>query len=73
MPSCPLEQAVAAAERVRRRVESPNNPDLHCKMTVSVGVASFPLHADSRESLFEEADKALYRAKDSGRNQVCVA
>jgi diguanylate cyclase (GGDEF)-like protein len=73
MPRCPLEQAVGAAERVRRCVEIPNNPDLDCRMTVSVGVASFPLHADSRESLYTAADKALYSAKNSGRNRVCVA
>jgi diguanylate cyclase (GGDEF)-like protein len=73
MPSCSLEQAVVVAERVRGRVELPTKPDLDCKLTVSVGVACFPLHADSLDSLYTAADRALYRAKTSGRNRVCVA
>ena len=73
MPSCPLEQAVIVAERVRARVGLPTKQNLDCKLTVSVGVACFPLHANSQNSLYTAADKALYRAKTSGRNRVCVA
>ena len=40
-------------------------------VTVSVGVASYPSQAvDSAESLVREADRALYRAKEAGRNRV---
>lgn len=42
------------------------------KITVSIGVATFPSDADNRGKLTEAADLALYRAKESGRNQVCV-
>ena len=73
MPSCPLEQAVVVGERVRRRVELRTKAELVCRFTISVGVASFPLHAGSRDSLCAAADKALYRAKMSGRNRVCVS
>ena len=41
------------------------------KVTVSLGVASC-VSVDSIESLMGRADKALYRAKNQGRNQVCV-
>lgn len=41
------------------------------KVTVSLGIAS-AIRDDSIESLMGRADKALYRAKNQGRNQVCV-
>ncbi len=43
------------------------------RVTVSIGIASFPLHAGSRKELFEAADRALYASKGGGRNRVTVA
>jgi diguanylate cyclase (GGDEF)-like protein/PAS domain S-box-containing protein len=42
-------------------------------MTASFGVASYPEHANSGKALMLEADKAMYAAKDGGRNQVKMA
>jgi len=42
------------------------------KITVSIGVASFPSDGSDRDGLIESDDSALYRAKQSGRNRVCV-
>jgi diguanylate cyclase (GGDEF)-like protein len=42
-------------------------------ITASLGVASFPEHGETMQELIEAADKALYRAKRNGRNQVMVA
>ena len=41
-------------------------------ITVSIGIASFPQLAERANSLCESADRALYTAKRSGRNQVCL-
>ncbi len=41
-----------------------------CALTVSVGIATFPAHAVDKESLLREADDALYRAKNEGKNRV---
>ncbi len=41
-------------------------------VTVSVGVAAFPEHADAPDELIQKADQCLYKAKQSGRNQVVV-
>lgn len=42
------------------------------KVTISIGLATFPEDAQEAESLIDKADHALYRAKQSGRNRVCT-
>ncbi|MGB8506987.1 MAG: diguanylate cyclase, partial [Pyrinomonadaceae bacterium] len=43
------------------------------RITASLGVASFPLQAETRDQLVAAADRALYSAKRAGRNCVCAA
>jgi len=74
-------QGMVAAERVRLAIErhdfsavrrgSGEQPRTH-KITISVGVASFPDDGGDPIQLVELADSALYRAKRSGRNCVCA-
>lgn len=74
-------QGMVAAERVRSAIEkyefpavrpgSDEEPRTH-RMTISIGVASFPNDASDPIQLVEKADSALYRAKRSGRNRVCA-
>lgn len=42
-------------------------------VAASIGIAMYPLHATTRESLIKQADYAMYHAKNCGRNCVCVA
>jgi diguanylate cyclase (GGDEF)-like protein len=42
-------------------------------LTVSLGVALFPYHADQATTLLRKADEALYQAKDTGRDRVVVS
>lgn len=42
------------------------------RLTVSIGVASYPLHAQTQTALIAAADKAMYAAKQAGRNCCCV-
>ena len=75
LPETKLEDAVAFAEKLRSIVETtPINTQagpLH--LTISLGVASVP-HSlvHSAKELVVTADKALYRAKRSGRNHVAA-
>ncbi len=43
-----------------------------CRPTISIGVAALPEDGDSSEELFRAADRALYRAKGAGKNQVAI-
>ena len=68
--------ALQIAERIRSGVEGhvfEIGPGDRLELTLSIGVASFPEHGASRESLLEASDKAMYRAKSLGRNRVCSA
>ncbi len=66
------EGAVGLAERIREDIASQimDSENGAFSITMSLGVAVFPDDADSRETLIEHADHALYRAKETGRNKV---
>jgi diguanylate cyclase (GGDEF)-like protein len=71
-PGCGAEDAVTLSDRIRSHVASepittPNGP-LH--LTVSAGVATNRGRDMDLDSLIAAADRALYRAKNAGRNQV---
>jgi len=75
LPETDIDEAMAIAESLRQKVEAHEYPSKQgkLKVTVSLGVATFPTHGRNKESLIESADKALYRAKDAGRNRVEMA
>jgi putative nucleotidyltransferase with HDIG domain len=56
------------AERIRREVE-----ESHERLTVSFGIATFPLHGQAPEALLRAADQALYAAKRLGRNRTVIS
>ena len=47
-----------------------NTSGEHIATTVSIGIAIFPLDADSEEGLFKRADTAMYYSKQNGRNRI---
>ena len=70
------QQAEVIAERLRRRVEEMvvwhNERDI--RFTVSIGLADLQADVENPlEDMMKRADLALYRAKNSGRNRVCLA
>ncbi|HTP64254.1 MAG TPA: diguanylate cyclase [Geobacteraceae bacterium] len=73
LPGTNMEGAEEVAERLREEVQNLSwAPPLDkLSVTVSLGVAVFPSPAvDDMESLIRQADEALYRAKQKGRNRV---
>ncbi len=69
-----LADAMKLAERIRAGIEAEAIPfetmQPHGKLTISIGVATYPEDADSPLSLIDAADKALYMAKRNGKNRV---
>jgi len=71
-------EAVGLANRLREEVqkkifagEELSQPKT--ALTISIGVSSFPDDGEGIKQLIDAADKALYTAKEKGRNQVCAA
>jgi diguanylate cyclase (GGDEF)-like protein len=75
LPSTTKGEALAVAEKIRGRVErypftGRETQPKGC-VTVSIGISTFPENGKDNASLMENADEALYQAKNSGRNRVC--
>jgi diguanylate cyclase (GGDEF)-like protein len=71
-----LSQALVYAERIRKEIEqlgrilSNRFPGL--SLTVSAGVSGYQKNVKNRDALISQADKALYKAKETGRNKVVM-
>jgi diguanylate cyclase (GGDEF)-like protein len=72
----PREKAEIVAKRIRKEVEETYFPGADVlptgKLTVSMGVATFPEDSDHVSDLSSKAQQALYRSKEMGRNQVTM-
>lgn len=76
LPNTNSQDALYNANRIRQAIEERPfqlNATETGNVTISVGVATFPDHAENAQDLIEQADKGLYYAKEHGRNQVkCI-
>ncbi|MFW6288490.1 MAG: diguanylate cyclase [Spirochaetota bacterium] len=74
VPGRPAADAMASAEAIRTAVEALEivGPDGVVRVTTSQGVAEFPRHGRTLKKIKEAADRALYRAKESGRNRTAM-
>ncbi|NEO26140.1 MAG: GGDEF domain-containing protein, partial [Kamptonema sp. SIO4C4] len=75
LPDTPLDEARSRAEQLREGVKHLNfehqNQPLD-RITVSIGIATFPANGMTWEALLKSAEMALSRAKVEGRDRVCV-
>lgn len=73
LPQTSIEGALIIAERLRSRVAAntikTDAGDI--SMTISIGLASFPVDEKTTDGLIKKADIALYSAKENGRNMTC--
>ncbi len=72
LPETTGAEAAHVAERLRLAVEKRNERPGPA-VTVSIGVASYPEHADQGDALIGAADLAMYQAKQQGKNRVAVS
>ena len=73
LPNTGLDDAITTANKICHAVAE--NPfkllgGIECRVTISLGVATYPIHGKVPQDLIEASDKGLYDAKENGRNQV---
>lgn len=76
LADCGLKEAIDTAERLRRTIEKTMFPDLQgnriVKITISIGVAILTDNILDANEILQRADRALYSAKNTGKNRVFV-
>lgn len=76
LPGTGADSARRTAERIRgivARAEQASEDGRKVKVTISIGGSIYPEHAQNESQLFRTADKALYAAKEEGKNRVIFA
>jgi diguanylate cyclase (GGDEF)-like protein len=73
LPDSDLAAASLVAEKIRASVEGIRLPMVRREITISIGVATFPEHGIDAATVTRTADRALYAAKQAGRNRVILA
>jgi two-component system, cell cycle response regulator len=76
LPETDVYGALTTAEKIREVIRADNFGSVGeepIRLTVSIGLASYPEHAETYKGLVEAADQALYKAKEEGRDRVRIA
>lgn len=76
LPNTPAEKAVKLGEVLRKVVETATfkaEGDEVFKVTISIGIAESLVHSDKKEGIISAADRALYLAKEMGKNETVLA
>ncbi|HZG75752.1 MAG TPA: GGDEF domain-containing protein [Paenibacillus sp.] len=73
LPDASLSEGLQSAERIRKAVETARFESNGVPIPVTVSVGAAPYRGGSLGQLMEQADRALYRAKATGRNKVAAA
>lgn len=76
LPQTDEEQARAVAERVRCAIADRKfqlDESVEIEITASFGIASFPVHAKTKDGLVRKADDAMYRVKTGSKNAIGIA
>jgi diguanylate cyclase (GGDEF)-like protein len=75
LPNCPLDEAAAFAQKVRAQIATNTFrvQEQTVRITVSIGVAVWPLHGNTLATVIERANREERAAKEEGKNRVLVA
>ena len=72
MPNITTDIAYERAESIRRYLNSMSVPygPYNLTITISMGIACYPINGDTRQSVLQAADQAMYGAKEAGRDHI---
>ena len=72
MPNINMDTAYERAENIRQSLNSLHVPYGHYNLTItiSMGIASYPINGETREAILRAADQAMYGAKEAGRDHI---
>jgi diguanylate cyclase (GGDEF)-like protein len=72
MPNINMDTAYERAQTIRQSLNSLTVPygTYHLTTTISMGIACYPIHGDSRQAILRAADQAMYAAKEAGRDHI---
>jgi diguanylate cyclase (GGDEF)-like protein/PAS domain S-box-containing protein len=72
MPNINMDVAYERAENIRQSLNSLHVPygQYNLSITISIGIACYPINGDTRESILRAADQAMYGAKEAGRDHI---
>ncbi|MDD5526868.1 MAG: GGDEF domain-containing protein, partial [Candidatus Omnitrophica bacterium] len=76
LPQTDRDEAFTIAEHLRLEIEKHPfiqriSPESEKKLTVSIGIASFPANGTTPSDIIAASDRALYQAKRKGKNTTC--
>jgi diguanylate cyclase (GGDEF)-like protein len=72
LPNTPVEGAKIIGERFRQAVKEASQTWMF-PVTISIGIATYPVHGDTINVLIDKAESAIKRAKEHGKDQVVLA
>jgi len=72
LPRTDSDGAYNLAEKIRKKVENARLLGYHIPVTVSMGIATYPIHSSWMKDLIDKADQALYHSKENGRNRTTI-
>jgi len=75
LPGCTIKKGAEIAVRLKDHLKKSEIKfnQIRIKITISIGIAHYPRDAKTRIELIEKADKALYVAKETGRDRIVIA
>jgi diguanylate cyclase (GGDEF)-like protein len=75
MPDCSLKKGMDRVVRMKDQLlkSEVSFEEAKIRFTVSIGIAHYPEDAETRVLLIEQADRALYTAKEQGRDRIIIA